>query len=98
MTAGYPLGMPSPTARGRLRLLYILFRIGLWWTEAVGEWMVRAASWHRAVVRYEGGAERPVIVVGGGVTLALWGISRLTFLALYLPTLRMQKSLSAAGW
>jgi hypothetical protein len=87
-----------PTAQYRLRLLYVLFRIVLWCTEAVGEWMVRLANLYRAVVRYEGSAERAVIVIGGYMTLALWGVSRLAFLALYLPTLRIQKSLSAAGW
>jgi hypothetical protein len=90
--------MASRTARARLRLLYILFKIGLWWTEAVGEWMVRLAKLHRAVARYEGSAERAVVVIGGSATLALWGVSRIAFLALYLPTTRIQKFLSAAGW
>ena len=95
---GYQRAMPSPIAGARLRLLYILFKIGLWLTEAVGEWMVRLANIHRAVARYEGSAERAVIVVGGSTTLAFWGVSRLAFLALYLPTRRMQKVLSASGW
>ena len=60
--------------------------------------MVRLARLHRAVARYEGGAERVIIVVGGSTTLALWGVSRLAFLALYLPTHRLQRSLAAAGW
>jgi hypothetical protein len=89
--------MASRIARARLRLLYIVFKIGLWCAEAVGEWMVRFAKLHRAVARYEGGAERAVIVIGGGTTLALWGVSRLAFLAVYLPTDRIQKLLSAAG-
>ena len=95
---GYPAGMPSRIARACLRLLYVLFKIGLWSTEAVGEWMVRLANLHRAVARYEGSAERAVIVLGGSTTLALWAVSRLAFLALYLPTHRIQKVLSAAGW
>lgn len=86
------------TTRPRLRLLYILFRIALWWTEAVGEWMVRLANLYRAVGRYEGSAERAVVLLGGSMALALWGVSRLAFLALYLPTVRIQKVLSAAGW
>jgi hypothetical protein len=90
--------MPSRITRACLRLLYILFKIGLWFTEAVGEWMVRLANLHRAIARYEGSAERTVIVIGGSTTLALWGVSRLAFLALYLPTRRIQKVLSAAGW
>ncbi len=94
---GVPTGMPSRIARARLRVLYTLFKIGLWSTEAVGEWMVRLATAHRAVARYEGSAERAVVVVGGSTTLALWGVSRLAFLALYLPTCRIQRSLSAAG-
>lgn len=85
-------------AQARLRLLYIVFRIGLWFTEAVGIWMVRLANLHRAIARYQGSAERVVIVVGGSTTLALWGVSRLAFLALYLPTTRIQKLLSTAGW
>jgi hypothetical protein len=59
--------------------------------------MVRLANLHRAVGRYEGNAERAVILVCGSTTLALWGITRLAFLAVYLPTHRIQKSLSAAG-
>jgi hypothetical protein len=59
--------------------------------------MVRLASLHRAVGRYEGSAERAVIVVGGSTTLALWGVTRLAFLALYQPTHRIQEFLSAAG-
>lgn len=90
--------MPLRIARARLRLLYVLFKIGLWFTEAVGEWMVRLANLHRAIARYEGSAERMVIVLGGSTTLALWGVSRVAFLALYLPTHRIQKLLSAAGW
>jgi hypothetical protein len=90
--------MALRAARARLRLLYILFRTGLWFTEAVGEWMVRLANLHRAIARYEGSAERVVIVVGGSTTFALWGVSRLAFLCLYLPTHRIQKLLSAAGW
>ena len=78
--------MCSRADRARLGPLYVLFKIGLWWAEAVGEWMVRLANLHRAVARYEGSAERAVIVVGGGTTLALWGVSRLAFLALYVPT------------
>jgi hypothetical protein len=78
--------------------LYVVFKVCLWCTEAVGEWMVRLANLHRAVARYEGSAERAVIVLGGGTTLALWGVSRLAFLALYVPTHRIQRSLSAAGW
>ncbi len=89
--------MPLRIARARLHLLYIVFKLGLWCTEAVGEWMVRLANLHKAVARYEGSAERAVLVVGGGMTLALWGVSRVTFLALYLPTHRIQRSLSAAG-
>jgi hypothetical protein len=90
--------MPLRIARARLRLLYILFRIGLWFTEAVGEWMVRLANLHRAIAQYEGSAERVVIVVGGSTTFALWGVSRLAFLCLYRPTHRIQELLSAAGW
>jgi hypothetical protein len=90
--------MSAQVARARLRLLYTLFKVGLWCTEAVGEWMVRLANLHRAVARYQGNAERAVIVLGGSTTLALWGVSRLAFLALYLPTHRIQRSLSAAGW
>jgi hypothetical protein len=60
--------------------------------------MVRFANLHRAIARYEGSAERAVVVVGGSTTLALWGVSRLAFLALYLPTHRIQRLLSAAGW
>jgi hypothetical protein len=90
--------MPSRPVRVRLRALYILFKIGLWCTEAVGEWMVRLAHLHRAVARYEGSAKRAVIVVGGSMTLALWGVSRLAFLTLYMPTQRLQEVLSAAGW
>ena len=90
--------MPWRMGQARLRLLYILFRIGLWCAEAVGEWMVRLANLHRAVARYQGSAERAVIVLGGSTTLALWGVSRLAFLALYLPTHRIQQVLSAAGW
>ena len=74
--------MPSRIARARLRMLHIVFKLGLWCTEAVGEWMVRLANIHRAVARYEGSAERAVIVVGGSMTLALWGVSRLAFLTL----------------
>lgn len=85
-------------ARARLRLLYAVFKLGLWFTEAVGEWMVRLANLHRAIARYEGSAERVIIVVGGSTTFALWGVSRLAFLCLYLPTHRLQKLLSAAGW
>lgn len=90
--------MASRVPRVRLRLLYVLFKIGLWCTEAVGEWMVRFANLHKVVARYEGSAERAVIVVGASMTLALWGVTRLAFLALYLPTVRIQKLLSAAGW
>lgn len=90
--------MPRRIAQARLRLLYILFRTGLWCTEAVGEWMVRLASLHKGVARYQGSAERAVMVVGGSTTLALWGVSRLAFLTLYLPTHRIQRILSAAGW
>ena len=79
-------------------MLYILFKVGLWWTEAVGLWMVRLANLHRAVARYEGSAERAVIVVGGSTTLMLWGVSRLAFFALFLPTHRIQRLLSASGW
>ena len=85
-------------ARPHLHLLYRLFKIALWCTEAVGEWMVRLANLYRAVIRYEGSAERAIIVVGGSMALALWGLSRLAFLALYLPTLRIQQVLSAADW
>jgi hypothetical protein len=98
LTVGVPVGMASRIPRARLRLLYVLFKISLWCTEAVGEWMVRLAKLHRAVARYEGNAERAVIAVGGGTTLVLWGVSRLAFLALYVPTHRIQKSLSAAGF
>jgi hypothetical protein len=59
--------------------------------------MVRLANLHRAVGRYQGNAERAVILVGGSTTLALGGVCRLAFLAVYLPTHRIQKSLSAAG-
>ena len=90
--------MASRIAQARLRLLYVVFRIGLWFTEAVGEWMVRLAKLHRTIARYEGSAERVVIVVGGSTTFALWGVSRLAFLCLYLPTHRIQRLLSAAGW
>jgi hypothetical protein len=90
--------MPSRTVRARLRLLYLLFKIGLWCAEAVGEWMVRLANLYRAIARYEGGAQRAVIMVGGSTALALWGVSRFAFLVLYLPTVRIQKVLSAAGW
>ena len=90
--------MPLRIARARLRLLYIVFKIGIWCAEAVGEWMVRLANLHRAVARYEGSAQRAVILVGGSTTLALWGVSRLAFLALYLPTRHIQEFLSAAGW
>lgn len=85
-------------ARARLRLLYALFKVGLWCAVAVGEWMVRLAKLHRAVARYEGSAQRTVVVVGGGTTLVLWGVARLAFLGLYLPTHRIQRVLSAAGW
>lgn len=95
---GVPRGMPSRNPRTYQRFLYMLFRAGLWCAEAVGEWMVRLANLHRAVARYEGSAERAVIVVGGSATLALWGVSRLTFLALYVPTRHIQEFLSAAGW
>ena len=95
---GYERAMFPRIAGARLRLLYILFKIGLWCTEAVGEWMVRLANLHRTVAGYEGSAERAVIVLGGSTTLALWGVSRLAFLVLYLPTHRMQKILSASGW
>jgi hypothetical protein len=78
--------------------LYAAFKLGLWFTEAVGIWMVRLANLHRAVARYEGSAERVIIVVGGSTTLALWGVSRLAFLCLYRPTHRIQRVLSAAGW
>ncbi|HET6869587.1 MAG TPA: hypothetical protein VFH80_26985 [Solirubrobacteraceae bacterium] len=78
--------------------MYAAFKLGLWFTEAVGEWMVRLAKLHRAIARYEGSAERVIIVVGGSTTFALWGVSRLAFLCLYVPTHRMQKVLSAAGW
>lgn len=98
LLTGVPGGMASRSASARLRLLYVVFKICLWWTEAVGEWMVRLANLHRAIARYEGSAERAVMVLGGGTTLALWGVSRLAFLALYLPTHRIQRSLSAAGW
>lgn len=98
LATGYPAAMPSRIARARLRLLYILFKIGLWCAEAVGEWMVRLANLHRALARYEGSAGRAVIMIGGSATLALWGVSRVAFLALYLPTHRIQKALSAAGW
>jgi hypothetical protein len=90
--------MPWRIAHARLRLLYILFRIGLWCAEAVGEWMVRLANLHKAIAQYEGSAERTVVLIGGSTTLALWGVSRLAFLALYLPTHRIQTILSAAGW
>jgi hypothetical protein len=90
--------VPVRASRAGLRLLYILFKIGLWCAEAVGEWMVRLANLHRAVARYEGGASRLVIVLGGSATLVLWGVSRLAFLALYLPTHRIQRLLTAAGW
>lgn len=70
----------------------------MWWAEAVGEWMVRFANLYRAVVRYEGSAQLAVVVVIGSMTLALWAVSRLAFLALYVPTVRIQKLLSAAGW
>lgn len=102
--AGVPGSMASRSARApriaraRLRVLYVLFKIGLWFTEAVGEWMVRFANLHRAIARYQGSAERAVILLGGSTTLALWGVCRLAFLALYLPTLRMQQVLSASGW
>jgi hypothetical protein len=78
--------------------LYAVFKIGLWFTEAVGEWMVRLANLHRAIVRYQGNAERVVIVVGGSTTFVLWGASRLAFLSVYLPTHRIQQVLAAAGW
>ena len=90
--------MPARVARAELRVLYVLFKIGLWSAEAVGEWMVRLANLHRAVMRYQGSAERAVIVVGGSTTLALWGVSRIAFLVLFVPTHRIQKVLSAAGW
>jgi len=90
--------MPSRAARARLRLLYRVFKVGLWFTEAVGEWMVRLARLHKAIARYEGSAERVVVVVGGSTTFALWGVSRIAFLCLYLPTHRIQRLLSAAGW
>jgi hypothetical protein len=85
-------------ARARLLLLYVLFKIGVWCSEAVGEWMVRLAKLHRAVARYEGGAAGAVIVLGGTMTLVLWGVTRLAFFVLYLPTYRIHKALSAAGW
>lgn len=81
----------------RLRLLYLLFKLGLWWTEAVGIWMVRLANLYRATVRYEGSARRGVIVVGGTASLALWGVTRLAFLALYHPTRMIQEHLTAAN-
>ncbi len=84
-------------SRPRLRLLYILFKLGLWWSEAVGQWMVRLANLYRTVAAYEGSAQRAVIVVVGGTTLVLWGFTRLVFLGLYLPTHRIQKLLSAGG-
>jgi hypothetical protein len=84
--------------RARLRLLYVLFKLGLWCSIAVGEWMVRLANLYRAIVRYEGSAQGAVVMVGGSTTLVLWGVTRLTFLGLYLPTHRIQKVLSAAGW
>jgi hypothetical protein len=90
--------MHARIAPAHLRLLYVLFKIGLWCTEAVGEWMVRLANLHRAAACYRGSAARTVIVLGGSATLALWGVTRLAFLALYLPTHRIQKVLSAAGW
>ena len=90
--------MSPRTHRARLRGLYVVFKIGLWCAEAVGEWMVRLANLHRAVMRYQGSAERAVIVVGGSTTLALWGVSRIAFLVLFVPTHRIQKVLSAAGW
>ena len=86
------------TVGTRMRFLYLLFRVGLWCAEAVGEWMVRLANLHRAVARYEGRAERAVIVVAGGATLGLWAVSRLAFLVLYVPTRHVQELLSAAGW
>jgi hypothetical protein len=91
-------GMASRIVQARLRLLYVLFKLGVWSAEAVGEWMVRLANWHRAIARYEGSAERAVVVLGGSMTLVLWGITRLTFLGLYRPTHRLQRVLSAAGW
>ena len=90
--------MASRSNQARLHLLYMLFQLGLWWSEAVGEWMVRLANWHRAVARYEGSAGRAVVVALGGTTLVLWGITRLAFLGVYGPTHRLQKVLSAAGW
>ena len=89
--------MPVRIARTRLRVLYGLFKLGLWCSLAVGEWMVRLANLYRAVARYEGIARRTVLVLGGSTTLVLWGFTRLAFLGLYLPTHRIQKALSAAG-
>ena len=90
--------MPLPIARARLRLLYVLFRFGLWCTEAIGLWMVRLATLYRAIVRYEGNAQRAIVVIGGGATLMLWGATRLAFLGFYRPTHRIQRTLTAAGW
>jgi hypothetical protein len=89
--------MPVRIVRARLRLMYILFKLGLWCSLAVGEWMVRLANLYRAMARYEGSARRTVLLVGGSTTLMLWGVTRLAFLGLYLPTHRIQRALSAAG-
>ncbi len=90
--------MAMQISRAHLRLLYIVFKLGLWCSEAVGIWMVRLADVYRAVLRYEGSAQRAVVVLGGSTTLVLWGLTRLAFLGFYLPTHRIQRVLSAAGW
>ena len=61
------------------------FRLGMWWAEAVGEWMVRLARLHRAAVSYRG-QWRTLILVGKPAIFGLWLVTRMCFVAVYHPT------------
>lgn len=76
-------------------MLLVLFRLGLWCSEAVGEWMIRFAQLYRASVRYRGDW-RALIVASQPVTFTLWLIARISFLACYAPTVWAGRVLAAA--
>ncbi len=85
--------MEAPSVRWRAvprTILYGVFKLGMWWAEAVGEWMVRFADHHRRNIEHRHLAAG---IVRSGVLL-LWLLSRISFNAAYYPTVLLGRRLA----
>jgi hypothetical protein len=62
-----------------------LFKLGLWWSEAIGVWMIRLRRLYGGIASYRG-EWRLVTIALQPIVVGLWLLTRASFLAVYFPT------------